>query len=267
MLRRYFHILIKIFVVLTFALPTPFVHAQFLFHQKKETAAQLQDQQLEQMKAQMSHSTDADADSDDALKSASIQPAIVAKKPGTVRIGIVMPTNNLEGKGKTQDGEPLRQAMKELLAGPSLETVPIKAILPEQALEEAKLLDCDYILTSTISQQQTEGQGRFSKFGGMRTLQMAASAAQFVPGIGATAMMANAALTTVASQATTQSLTSVSSSIKANSEITLTYSLVAVAGTNQLTDKVTARSKSDGDDVITAMLTSSAQKIATNLKK
>ena len=98
------------------------------------------------------------------------------KKPGTVRIGLLLPKNGLSAGGNMQDGEPVREAEGQLLTGPTLESVKLQAILPELAMAEAKQLNCDYLLSTTLNQQKPESSGRFGKLMNMRAAQMASGA-------------------------------------------------------------------------------------------
>ena len=187
---------------------------------------------------------------------------LAPKKPGVTRLGVILAEDRMEGKGDLNDGEPVRAAEVQLLSGPGMEAVPLKAILPAQALQEAKQLDCDYVLSSSVSQQSVAGGSRFGKLGSMRTLQLAATAAQFVPGVGAAAMLANMAVSTAASQAAARTLANFNKGVKANSDVTLEYKLTDVAGTTVLSATEKARSKGDGDNVLTPMLTASATKFS-----
>lgn len=246
----------------------PAVHAQFL---DRKALKQSQEQQaaqrtaMMQMLARTGPANSAQTEADLLDGTSADQPAAAAstmkpgpKQPGVLRVGIVLPANQMSGQGHLADGEPVRAAEAELLHGPRLEPVKLTAIVPAQAMEEARLLDCDYVLTSTLTQQQTETTGgRFSKFVNPRTIHMATTAAQFIPGVGATAMMANM----LAGPLLAEGLQSASRAVKANSDVTLEYTLTGKDGTVKLKDSEKVRAKSDAENVLTPMLSSAATKI------
>lgn len=189
----------------------------------------------------------------------------IAKKPGARRIGLMLPANQMDGHGSPKDNETIRDAQAQLLTSPTLETVRLAANTPEQAIEEARVMNCDYVLGSTLTQQQADvaaqSQGKFGRFGklvSLRNVQMATTAAQFVPGIQVGALMTNMVM---GSLAQTEMLTA-SKPVKANSDVHLEYTLIDVrGGIVKLHDTETMRSKNDGDNVLTPILTSAAKKI------
>lgn len=181
-----------------------------------------------------------------------------AKKPGTVRIGLALPQNGLTGSDNSQAGEPIRDAESALLTGPNLESVKLQALLPGQVTVEAKQLDCDYVLTSTLSQQNSGGSGRFGR---LRALQAASSAAVFLPGASSVRQIGS-----VGAQVAQQTLSAASQGVKANSDVTLHYTLTSIDGRVTLNDFAKVHSKSNAEDVITPLLTEAAVKIAAVAK-
>src|SRR5262249_53881181 len=85
------------------------------------------------------------------------------KKPGTIRIGF--------GPGRNTTGRPvstadLSQALLESMEETQTDVVALKGkTLAEQA-DEAKKLECDYILTNTVSEMKRPGRGMLGKIGG-----------------------------------------------------------------------------------------------------
>ncbi|HLI63290.1 MAG TPA: OmpA family protein [Terriglobales bacterium] len=180
------------------------------------------------------------------------------KKPGTVRIGLLMPENQIAGGDARQAGEPIREAEGALLTGPNLESVKLHASLPDQAMLEAKALNCDYLLSSTLSQQVSASGGRFGK---LRAFQVASSAAVFLPGGSAIKQIG-----AVGAQVAQQTLASAAQGVKANADVTLHYTLTAVDGHLALDESAKTHSKSNGENVITPLLTEAATKIVAVAK-
>lgn len=85
------------------------------------------------------------------------------KKPGTIRIGVAPVANSTGQPVSTAD---LSQALVESLEETSTDVVPLKGkTLAEQA-DEAKKLQCDYILTNTVSEMKHPGRSMLGKIGG-----------------------------------------------------------------------------------------------------
>lgn len=171
------------------------------------------------------------------------------KKEGTKRIGVMTPNSDMN----SSDGaESIRELEKQFLSGPTVEVVRLSARLPIQAYAEAKAMDCDYVLTSAVSQKKAK-----SGFGALKTLSAVAPMASMIPGAGMAA-----AMTTMA---TTQSLAAASSlaasNIKARAEISFDYSLHGLDGSTVLADSHKAKAKCDGDDVLTSMVQQAASQI------
>ena len=185
-----------------------------------------------------------------------------AKKPGTVRIGLVLPKNGLSGQDNPEDGEPIRDAEAILLTGPTLESVKLKAVLPDQALAEAKQLNCDYILNASLNQQKVESGGRFGKLMNKRALQAASSAAVFMPGGGSTAKQ----IGMVGGQVIQQEMAGATRGVKANSDVAMQYTLTSVEGNVALNDTAKVHSKADGENVVTPLVTEAANKVLAAAK-
>ncbi len=179
------------------------------------------------------------------------------KKPGTVRIGLVLPNNGLSGQGNPQDGAAIRDAEAMLLTGPTVESVKLQALLPDQAMAEAKQLNCDYILNASLNQQKVESGGRFGKLMNMRALQAASSAAVFMPGSNSSAKQ----IGMMEGQAIQQEMASAARGVKANNDVALQYTLTSVEGSVALSDTAKVRSKTDGENVVTPLVTEAANKI------
>ena len=188
--------------------------------------------------------------------------AVGAKKPGIVRIGLLLPQNGLGQPGDTSAGEAVRDAEAKLLTGPTFEPVKLAAMLPDQALAEAKLLNCDYTLTASLVQAPVPATGRFAKLMNLKNAALASQAAAFIPGVGATAMMGSMLSTAVMQQ----SMATATRGVKANNNITLTCTLVTITGTVALTDSAKTVSKTNGEDVLPPLLTEEATKVLAAAK-
>ncbi|MBV8896694.1 MAG: hypothetical protein JO051_09295 [Acidobacteriaceae bacterium] len=186
------------------------------------------------------------------------QPA--AKKPGVIRIGVLMPRSDLGTPGDLSAGEPIRTAERQLLASTKTEAVRINALLPAQALEEAKALECDYLLTSSVSQKVKTG-----GFGGLRALGAMAPMAGMVPKVGAAGMMSAMNLASTAEHA--MSIAASTSAVKAKAEVTFEYSLSSVAGSAVVSDSEKAKAKTDGEDVLSPMIQQAATHILASITK
>jgi len=85
------------------------------------------------------------------------------KKPGTIRVGIA-PVANTSGQAvSTSD---LSQALFESLEETQTDVVPLKGKTLAEQTEEARTLQCDYILTNTVSEMKRPGRGMLGKIGG-----------------------------------------------------------------------------------------------------
>jgi hypothetical protein len=85
------------------------------------------------------------------------------KNPGTIRVGIAPLANTSGQPVSTSD---LSQALLESLEETQTDVVPLTGkTLAEQA-EEARTLQCDYILTNTVSEMKRPGRGMLGKIGG-----------------------------------------------------------------------------------------------------
>lgn len=85
------------------------------------------------------------------------------KKPGTIRVGVAPIANSSGQSVSTSD---LSQALVESLEETQTDVVPLTGkTLAEQA-DEAKKLECDYILTNNVSEMKRPGRGMLGKIGG-----------------------------------------------------------------------------------------------------
>jgi hypothetical protein len=181
------------------------------------------------------------------------------KKPGIIRIGIAMPKAQLgQGQQGPSAGEPLRVMLTQYLAGPSVETIAIVALLPDQMEAEAKSKQCDYLVFSSLTQKKPTG--------GMGFLKNASSLSNMIPMVGmvnSVGAMAAASAATTAAQAAT-----LSSNVKAKSDVVLEYHMTAAGNPAPvLNTTIDAKATTDGEDVITPLVEKEATAIMAEVSK
>lgn len=174
--------------------------------------------------------------------------AVGPKKPGVLRVGVVPARAQMSG-GAANAGEAVRNTFVQMLTGPNVEAVALDAQAPAQAEAECAQKECDFILYADVTQKKGGGGGMFGKtLGGI-----AGAAAGHIPGTSAGA----AATRTVAAGA--HATASVAGTLKARDEITLEYRLTPAGVAEPLAaDKLKAKARSDGDDVLTPLVQQAA---------
>lgn len=181
------------------------------------------------------------------------------KKPGVIRIGLILPKVQLTAGDAAQAAETLRKSFASHLNGPTVEVVALSAQVPAQALNEARQSQCDYILFASMNVKKGGG----SMFG--RAIgNMAGAAAGQIPGGGSatTGAARSAAITGVYTTA------AIASTIKAKDEVSLEYKLDSVETSKTvLSNTAKAKAKSDGEDILTPLVETSAQTIISTVKK
>lgn len=182
------------------------------------------------------------------------------KKPGVIRIGIMLPKVQLTSGDTTQAAETLRKSFAGYLNAPTIEVVTLSAQLPAQALEEARQSQCDYILSASMNVKKGGGGSMFGRAIG----NIAGSAAGHIPGGGSatTGAARSAAITGVYTTA------AIASTIKAKDELSLEYKLDSVETSKTvLSNTAKAKAKSDGEDILTPIVETSAQAIISAVTK
>ena len=158
------------------------------------------------------------------------------KKPGVIRIGLVLPTVQVNAGDPAQTAEAVRNSFAEHLKAQNVEVMTLAAQLPSAAIEEARQNQCDYVLYVSMTVKKGGG----SMFG--RAIgNIASSAAGHIPG---------------------------STSIKAKDELTLEYKLDKTeTASTTLSNTAKAKARSDGDDVLTPLIQSASQTIVSTIRK
>lgn len=167
--------------------------------------------------------------------------ALGPKKPGVVRIGVVLPRTQMERAAAGMDvATAVRNTLAQQLNSPTVEVAALEAREPQQIEAEARRKECDYVLHTGVVQKKGGGGG----LGGF--LKKAAPVA--VGGYGGDEG-ANV------STAGVNSAADVSSAVKAKDEITLDFRLVPAGGsTPKAADTLKAKAKHDGEDVLTPLI-------------
>ena len=191
---------------------------------------------------------------------ASVADSSTPKKPGLIRIGIMLPKVQLTSGDTASAAETLRRTFAGYLTGPAIEVVALSARLPAQALEEARQSHCDYILSASMNVKKGGGGSMFGRAIG----NVAGAAAGHIPGGGSatTGAARSVAITGVYTTAV------IASTIKAKDELSLEYKLDSVETSKTvITNNAKAKAKSDGEDILTPIVETSAQAIVSTVAK
>ena len=161
-------------------------------------------------------------------ESSSTTNTSTSKKPGVIRIGLILPTVQTYSGNAAQTAETLRNSFMTHLNGPTIE------VLALQATDEARQSQCDYILSASMTVKK--GGGMFGRAIG----NIAGAAAGHVSG----------------------------GAIKAKDEVSLEYSLnhVETAATS-VTNKDKTKASSDGEDVISQLVQKAAEVIKSTVRR
>jgi hypothetical protein len=182
------------------------------------------------------------------------------KKAGVIRIGLVMPKVQMSSGDTAQAAEALRGNFASYLKGPTVEVIPLSARLASQATEEARQSECDYVLYLSMSVKKGGGGSMFGRAIG----NIAGSAAGHIP-VGGSATTAAARSAAISGVYTTAVIVS---SIKVKDELSLEYKLDSVETSKTLlSNSAKAKAKSDGEDILTPLVESSAQTIVSTVGK
>jgi hypothetical protein len=187
--------------------------------------------------------------------------ALGPKKAGVVRIGVVEPQAQMgQGNSGANVAEPIRSTLVQYLSGPSLEIVPLAAMLSSQIEAEAKVKECDYVLYSDISQKVKGG-------GAMGLLKKAGPLSSMIPGVGMLGGMSGAMAGAVAGTAVAGAA-SAASTVRAKAEITFDYKLLVPGNPKAvLANTAKVKASEDGQDVITPMIEQAATAIVAEVTK
>lgn len=196
-----------------------------------------------------------------ATNSATTASSSTPKKPGVIRIGLILPRVQMTAGDAAQAAETLRKSFAGYLNSPTIEVVALSARLLDQALNEARESQCDYVLTTSMNVKKGGGGG--SMFG--RAIgNIAGATAGHIPGGGSasTGAARSAAISGVYNTA------AIVNSIKAKDELSLEYKLDHVETSKTvLSNTAKAKAKSDGEDILTPLVETSAQTIVSTVAR
>jgi len=199
--------------------------------------------------------------------------ALGPKAPGKIRVGIAPPEAQL-GQGSNAGADyssPIRNAIVALMSGPAVEIAALDSRIAMQLQAEAQQKQCDYVLFSSVAVKHSSG-GGFGKF-----MKMGSTAASMTPmgamahGMGgAMAATAASAAASAAAQAAQQQainqLAGFNGQIKSKDDVTVLYQLVQTGQSAPLLqNQLQGKAKSDGEDVLTPLLTQTANMVLTQV--
>lgn len=180
-----------------------------------------------------------------------------AKQSGVVRIGIQTKTGAVgEGINAADLAAAINNTLGEYLKGTKIELITLKAKLASLVENEAKQKECDYILVANVSHKK--GGGGFGMFGKAISTAVAQTGGGSWGNTAANTVGAVALRTVVAA--------TLSQNIKSKDEITFDIKLQKSGGAAILSQKFTAKAKSDGEDIISPMMEKMAEVILANAK-
>ena len=182
--------------------------------------------------------------------------AATDKKPGVIRIGLVLPKVTVTAGDAAQSAEAVRNSFASRLNAPGVEVVMLNAA----SAREARQKQCDYMLSVSMVVKKGGGGSMFGRTIG----NIAGSAAGHIPG-GSTAGSAAARSATIAGVYTAATI---AGNIKAKDELSLDYRLDRADSPNTLlSETAKAKAKSDGEDILTPQVDKAAQAILAAVKK
>lgn len=178
------------------------------------------------------------------------------KQPGVVRIGVIRPLSLIGPEATFDTSAATRDLFISFLGGPLAEVVPIDSRVQIQVVAESKLKDCDYVIYSAIARNR--GTSSVSKVIGT-----AAPVVGLLPAAGAVTGTGKQ-LTSTVSQAdrVLKAATDLSGQIKSKDEVVFEYKLVVTGSTTPMLQKLfKAKAESDGDSVISTLLSDAATSV------
>ena len=182
--------------------------------------------------------------------------ATTDKKPGVIRIGLVLPKVQVTAGDAAQTAEAVRNSFASHLNAPNVEVVTLNAA----SAEEARQKQCDYMLSVSMTVKKGGGGSMFGRSIG----NIAGAAAGHIPG-GSTAGSAAARSATIAGVYTAATI---AENTKAKDELSLDYRVdYADRPSTLLADTAKAKAKADGEDILTPQVEKAAQAILAAVRK
>lgn len=184
-------------------------------------------------------------------------PAVGAKQPGIIRLGVPTVKTGAVGEGISAAdlGAAIRNTLGEFLKGTKVEIVPLEARLAAAQTEEARQKECDYVVYASVSHKKGGG-----GFGFGKVLSAAAPMLPMAGGMGG--YIAGQVINTAISTA------SMAGNVKKKDEINLELKVHSAADNSAtLARQFKKKAQSDGDDIISAIVEEAAQAIIDALGK
>lgn len=199
--------------------------------------------------------------------------ALGPKAAGKIRIGIAPPEAQL-GQGSNAGADystPIRNAIVALMSGPAVEIAALDAHVPIQLQAEAQQKQCDFILLSSVAVKHGSGGGfgSFMKKAGPLTSMVPMAGMAKGMGGAVAAQAASAAASTAAMSAQQQAvnqLAGFNGQIKSKDDVSIQYQLYPTGQASpQVQNELKGKAKSDGEDVLTPLLTQAATDVLTKV--
>ncbi len=180
-----------------------------------------------------------------------ISPVLPPKRAGVIRIGVVPTETNAAGDrmNRAALGEATRNTLITSMNRPNVEAVALTSRLQQEAELEARQKECDFIVYTIVSHKRGGGLGGF--------LSKAAPIAELMTG-GSESETGTAG---------DNSAAGVSKSVKAKDELTLIHKLQAVNSSPLQPVTFKAKARSDGEDIISPVVTQTATALLNETAK
>ncbi len=207
-----------------------------------------------------SYSTSSSSNMNTSIRNAATKsddsPKMVGdKKPGTIRIGVAVKTTAV-GEGITANdlSMAVQNTLGEYLKGTRVEIVPLEAKLAATQANEAKAKSCDFVLNISAALKKGGGGG----FGGFGKA-LGGVIAQTGGGSWGNTAVNNAGRVAASTIVTA---TTFSGNVKSKDELSLDLKLLSSSdNSTALAKQFKSKAKSDGDDIISAVVEQAAQEI------
>ena len=153
----------------------------------------------------------------------------------------------------------IRDAFSSILSGPGITAVPLQSKLQSLVRDEAKQLNCSFLLLPTFKHvHKTSGGGMLGK-----AALGAVQAGSYEVGGSSTATRVAAG---AARGAANQAEWHYAYNVKTKDEMKLSYRLESPTGQVLADESVTRRAESDGEDVLTPLVQKAAEKVVSVVK-
>lgn len=183
------------------------------------------------------------------------------KQEGTVRIGLSMVKTGTVGDSISASdlSTAVQNTLAEYLKLPNVEVVRLEGRLTSSIEADARQKECDFVVYLTVSHKKGSG-----GFGGMFGSALGSAIGR--TGIGQT----GSTIGNIAGQVATQTIvtaTSLSANVRSKDELSADLRLIRADGSSALTRAFKVKARSNGDDIVSALVEQAAQAIADAIAK